>query len=109
LFSLIGTIILFFVFAGVSSLNILEEHAYMPDFGWKEPSVDYHPGSVIGGVCAPTTTLGGFPIANTRQAAIPDNCMKAWNPLAGFMDYALWFALAAFISAALAERVRHRL
>jgi len=104
LFTLVATIVLFTVFAGVSSLNALEKHAYMPEFGWgKEPSVDYHPGSIIGGVCAPTPTVAnaGFPITSTRQAEIPDNCLKAKNPLAQVMNFALYFAVAASISVAL--------
>ncbi len=106
LFTLIATIILFSVFVGISSMNALENHAYMPSFGWREPSVDYRPAGIIGGVCAPTTATTGFPIASTRQAEIPDNCMKATNPLAQVMNYALYFAIAAIISVGLVGRMR---
>jgi hypothetical protein len=109
LFTLIATIILFFVFAGVSTLNVLEQHAYMPSFGWKEPTADYHPGSIIGGVCGPTAAINGFPLASTRQAAIPDNCMKATNPIASAINYALCFAIAGIISVGVVESVRSRI
>lgn len=106
LFTLIATIILFGVFAGISSLNALEKHAYMPSFGWTQPT-DNAPG--LHGVCEPTTATSGFPLASSRQAAAPDNCLKATNPLAMYMNYALYFAVAGIISVGVVESMRPRL
>jgi len=102
---------LFGVFVGVSNLNVLEKHAYMPEFGWDQPKVVENAlaGAPIGGVCAPTNVTSGFPLADKRQADLPYDCLKATNPLAQYMNYALYFAVAAIISVAVFERVRHRL
>lgn len=107
LITLIVTIVLFAVFAGISSLNALEKHAYMPGFGWEGPNVD-NPDNIIGGVCAPATFISGFPIANTRQA-MPKNCLKDTNIIASSMNYALYFAVAAIIAVGVVESVRAKL
>lgn len=103
LFTLVATIILFAVFAGVSSLNVLEKHAYMPQAGWNQPT-DNAPG--LHGVCDIDTATAGFPLAVSRQAAPPDDCLKATNPLAKAMNYALYFAVAGIISVAVVGSVR---
>jgi hypothetical protein len=78
----------------------------MLEFGWgKEPDADWHPGSIIGGVCAPTTAINGFPLASTRQAEIPDNCLKVINPLAQLIDYALYFTVAAIIAVSVVRNI----
>jgi hypothetical protein len=106
LFTLIATIVLFAVFAGISSLNVLEKHAYMPGFGWNQPA---DTASGLHGVCDIDTSTRGFPIAATRQAAPPDDCLKVKNPLAQAMNYALYFAVAGIISVGAVEGVRSRL
>ncbi len=106
LFTLIATIILFAVFAGISSLDPLEKHAYMPGFGWDEPT-DNAPG--LHGVCEVDTSTTGFPLATGRQAAPPDDCLKAANPLAKAIDFALYFAVAGIISVGVVEGVRSRI
>lgn len=118
LFALVATVILFGVFAGISSLNVLEKHAYMPEFGWQQPKVST-PAGIVGGVCAPlgvragfsgpSVGTTGFPLSNTRQADAPHDCLKATNPLARSMNFAIYFAAAAIISVAAFERIRHRL
>jgi len=105
LISLVGAVILFFAFAGVSSLNALEQHAYMPDIGWEQPKVET-PEGIIGGVCAPTKATNGFPLAYSKQADLPHNCQKATNPLARSMNYALYFATAAIIAVGAASRLK---
>jgi hypothetical protein len=106
LFSLLGTMVLFLVFIGAGTLDLIEEHAYMPQVGWQEPT-DNAPG--IHGVCAPTTATSGFPLAATRQAAPPNNCLKATNPLARSMNYALYFAIAAIISVGAVSSIGRRI
>jgi len=99
LITLIATIVLFAVFASVSSLNTLEKQAYMPSIGWQQPTDN---ASGLHGVCDIDTSTTGFPLATTRQAAPPDDCLKAANPLAQAINYALYFAVAAILSVALA-------
>lgn len=98
--TLVATMLLFAVFVGISTADILERHAYTPGFGWNQPA-DKTPGNILHGVCASTAVTSGFPLAASRQAAPPDNCLKATNPLAQAMNYALYFAAAAIISVAL--------
>jgi hypothetical protein len=106
LFTLIATIILFGLFVGVSSLKALEKHAYMPGFGWQQPADN---AAGLHGVCEPTTATTGFPLVTTRQADAPDNCLKARNPLAHAMNFALYFAIAGIISVGVVESMRSRL
>lgn len=107
LISFAATIILFLLFMGVSSLSVLERHAYMPDIGWEQPKVSA-PAGIIGGVCAPDPATNGFPLAYRRQADLPHNCLKATNPMSQYMNYALYFAVAAVIAVAIATVVRNR-
>lgn len=107
LISLIITVILFVVFAAASSLGTLERHAYMPNAGWEQPKAST-PAGIIGGVCAPTAVTSGFPLASSRQAEIPHNCLKATNPVARAMNFALSFALAAIVSVALVVTTKGR-
>jgi hypothetical protein len=106
LFSLLGTMLLFVIFAGVSTVNLLERHAYMPDVGWQQPTDN---ASGIHGVCAPTTVTSGFPLASAKQADAPNNCLKAINTLARSMNYALFFAVAAIISVGAVSSLRNRI
>jgi hypothetical protein len=108
LFSLLATAVLFLVFAGVSTVNLLERHAYMPDVGWQQPKVNAS-NSVIGGVCATDTATSGFPLATSRQADAPNNCQKATNPLARSMNYALFFAVAAIIAVGAVSNIQRRI
>jgi hypothetical protein len=101
--SAVMTLVLFLVFAGVSRLDALEKHAYVPGVGWQQPA-DNAPG--IHGVCAPDSATGGFPLADSRQAALPDNCSKAHNVTARAIDFALYFAVAAIIGVGAANIVR---
>ncbi len=106
LFSLLGTAVLFLIFAGVSSLNFLEQHSYVAQIGWQEPT-DKAPG--IHGVCAPTDATSGFPLATAKQASPPNNCLKATNPLAQAMNYSLFFAVAAIIAVGAVNTMARRI
>lgn len=95
LFTLIATLVLFAVFAAVSNLDSLEKHAYAPEFGWNQPTDN---ASGLHGVCDISTATTGFPLAVTKQAAPPDDCLKATNPIARSLNFALYFAAAGIIS-----------
>lgn len=110
LIGLIATCLLFGIFAGISHLNVLEKHAYAMEVGWQKvtmTSPTYV--SPVGG-CKGGGETEGFPLASKRPVRDidPNGCLKAPNPLANAMNYAIYFAVACIIGAGVVNVARSR-
>jgi hypothetical protein len=105
LFTLAGTVILFLIFAGVSTLSVLGRLAYVPETGWQQPAISSINDS-SGGCAYDRKTTSGFPVAYNRQADEPYSCLKAMNSLARAVNYALCFAIAAILSVSIVNVMR---
>ncbi len=111
LFSLLGTVILFVAFAGISKLNILDRHAYVPEVGWQWPSETKPPSTdnwEYYDTCQNKNKTSGFPLADWRGAASAVRCLHATNPLASGINYALYFAAAAILSTGIVIAMKER-
>lgn len=95
LISLVSTAVLFTAFALAIRIPALANYSYQVDYGWQR-SAQPRPA----GECDRPLTGKGFPLATERPAkGDPSGCLTETNPLAGDMDLALCFAVAAIIAA----------
>jgi hypothetical protein len=105
LITLVATIVLFVVFVAGSKVDAVDKHAYSLDFGWQIPKTGQPSGE-----CDRAVTYKGFPLRSSRPADPaddPSGCLDSTNPFAGAMDFALCFAAAGIISAAVVSGIRN--
>lgn len=107
LVTIVSTLVFFLVFWAVSSLPVLTKHSYTTDYGWQTARTVQAAG--VQGVCDRPLTTKGFPLSTRRPvpaAADPSGCQDQTNPMAGYMNLALCFAVAALISTAIGAAVK---
>lgn len=103
LLTLISTVALFLIFAGVTSLSVLAKHSYALDYGWQTPKA-----AAPIGECDRALTVKGFPLTTRRPSTDPSGCLDETNTLAREMNLALCFAAAAIISVGAVGVMRNR-
>ena len=107
LITILSTLVLFLTFWAIGNLPVLAKHSYSTDYGWQV--VQTTGTTTAQGVCDRPLTTKGFPLATLRPtpaAADPSGCQDQSNPMASYMNLALYFAVAALISTAIGAAVK---
>ena len=107
LVTIVSTLVLFLVFWAIGNLPVLAKHSYATDYGWQ--TVPAARTTAVQGICDRPLTTKGFPLSTRRPApaaADPSGCQDQSNPMAGYMNLALYFAAAALISTAIGAAVK---
>lgn len=95
LLSLVSTAVLFTLFALAIRIPPLADYSYHLDYGWQRAAAS------PAGQCDKPLADRGFPLTTERPAKDdPSGCLEETNPLAGYMNLALCFALAAIVGVA---------
>lgn len=108
LVAVVATFVFFGIFAAVSHLSVLEKHGYDTGTGWQTVK----PVASTGGQCDRMLTTKGFPLTTRRPATPAEDatgCLDNTNPLANAMNYAIYFAVACILAAAIANAARSKL
>lgn len=108
LVAVVATFVLFGLLAAVSHLKVLEKHGYDTGIGWQTAKPAFPPA----GQCDRVLITRGFPLTTRRPATSAEDatgCLDDTNPLANAMNYAIYFALACIVAAAVANAARNKL
>jgi hypothetical protein len=108
LITIVSTLVLFLVFWAIGNLPVLAKHSYATDYGWQTVQTTQQT-TAAQGICDRPLTTKGFPLSTRRPAPAavdPTGCQDQSNPMAGYMNLALYFAAAALISTAIGAAVK---